>query len=78
MEKIGTVAYRLQLPPNARMYNVFHISQLKKFEGKEVRVQCDPPLFWEMKTKVPEIILNRRLITRGNRPVSQVLIKWKY
>lgn len=74
MEEIGAVAYRLQLPPDARKHNVFHVSQLKKFEGKELRVQYDPPLFWKMKIKAPEIILDRRLITRRNRPVTQVLI----
>lgn len=62
------------MPPDARKHNVFHVSQLKKFEGKELRVQYDPPLFWKMKIKAPEIILDRRLITRRNRPVTQVLI----
>lgn len=30
-----------------------------------------------MKPKEPELVLDRRVIMRGNRPVSQILIKWK-
>jgi hypothetical protein len=33
MQCIGAIFYKLQLPPRARVHNVYHISILKKFEG---------------------------------------------
>lgn len=77
IEKIRKVANMVQLPPSARIHNVFHVSQLKKYEGSSAMMHSDPPLFWEQTPAEPEAILERRVVKNGNKAVTQWLIKWK-
>lgn len=73
---IGKVAYCLQLPSSVKIHNVFHVSQLKRYEGKANYVNHVPLTFWEM-AKEPEKILARRMVKRGNKAATQILVQWK-
>lgn len=76
-EKIGKVAYRLELPPDAHVHSVFHVSQLKKAVGSEpVSPSLPPQLSTDLYLNVqPEHILAVRP-AQDKSPRTEVLIKW--
>lgn len=79
LEKVGEVAYRLQLPDTAAIHPVFHISQLKEHIGKHAVPLPHVPLVTpdgKIKT-TPFALLDERLIQRKKTPVKQWLIHWE-
>ncbi|XP_031108696.1 uncharacterized protein LOC116013188 [Ipomoea triloba] len=77
-EKIGPVAYRLALPSDAQIHPVFHISQLKRKVGDKVTPQLEPPLTGQEGEVLaqPVAVLNKRLVKRDNKAVTQILVQW--
>ena len=73
--KIGSVAYKLQLPPTAAIHDVFHMSQLKKAVSSSAQVSPTPPDPTDS-LQVPECVLSKRMVSKGVRSVQQALIKW--
>jgi len=80
LAKIGTVAYKLQLPESTRIHPVFHVALLKPFQGEISPPYVPLPLTsTEMGPLLnPVKVWDVRIIKRINKEVSQVLIQWEH
>ena len=75
VEKIGAVAYHLQLPAYSSIHPVFHVSLLKRAIGANYQVSTQLPQFID-DVQVPVKVLERRnhLLHDVSRP--QILVQW--
>ncbi|KAJ6959486.1 hypothetical protein NC653_037738 [Populus alba x Populus x berolinensis] len=76
IQKIGSVAYKLQLPTSAAIHPVFHVSQLKQHVGHHA-VHSDLPNSQQPPLLQPLQIVKRRIRKRGNIAITQLLVVWK-
>ncbi|KAL0282358.1 UNVERIFIED_CONTAM: Transposon Ty3-G Gag-Pol polyprotein [Sesamum angustifolium] len=82
IKRIGTVAYKIELPSWWKIHSVFHVSQLKKYSADKedaARNQPSRPKLELTKTKekVAEAILNHRVTSTAKRTHNEYLVKWK-
>lgn len=79
LEMIGRMAYKIQLPDDAHIHPVFHVSQLKKHIGNNAIPIPELPLVGpdgKVKT-IPVEILQRRVVPTGNEPMVPWSIHWE-
>ncbi|PHU24978.1 hypothetical protein BC332_03310 [Capsicum chinense] len=79
LQRVGKVAYKLELPTNSRIHPVFHVSLLKKRIGPDVTpLQQLSLVGTDGKILVrPLAILQRRMVKGNNVVAVKVLIQWE-
>jgi hypothetical protein len=75
IEMINSVAFRLALPPGARLHDVFHVSLLKKFVGTPPDAPPQlPPVHNGAIVPAPACVLRLRMSDSG---IRQALVQWE-
>ena len=79
VQKVGEVAYELELPTRSKIHNVFHVSCLKKVIGQHISVlETLPPLDDEGQLiLIPERIVKTRERKLRSRTIKEYLVQWK-
>jgi len=81
IERVGEVAYRLDLPPNLTgIHNVFHVSQLRKYHPDESHVITTEELPLEPNLtymESPIQILDYKIKELRNKRIPMVKVLWR-
>ena len=75
-DKIGAVAYKLALLIGSHIHPIFHVSQLKRKLGTSNIPSTQLPIYGTSPALEPIAVLDRRMVQRGNKPATQVLVQW--
>ena len=78
LKRVGAVAYKLQLPSDARIHPVVHVSQLKQALKPSELVSPTLPLHYVTdRTSVqPCAVISERFIKMGNKMKPQLQVRW--
>jgi hypothetical protein len=76
INKIGNVAYKLELTPSLTIHPVFHVSQLKRHVGSQPG-QTTLPQMPPTPALQPQATMDRGIVKRKNQAATQILIHWR-
>ena len=81
IERIGPVAYRLELPSKmSRIHNIFHVSMLRKYVSDPSHVLEAPPieLNEDLSFEVQPVgIVDQEMKELRNKVISMVKVLWR-
>ena len=81
LKRVGSLAYKLELPDNSQVHPVFHVSRLRKHLQRDDNVLNQDALveFIEPPTlpHEPESIMDAHELRTRHHVRQQVLVKWK-
>lgn len=78
LEKVGPVAYKLVLPAEAAIHDIFHVSQLKLCPNPPTATPMLPQYCQDLgNSKEPDCILEKKMVKHRNAAVTKVLVQWK-